>query len=296
MKKHLEKIIAITLAAVSLVFIITLLIVSFSEEAAAGVTNIVVQVLVLVFAAILVGGSAVNIYMSFVDKARVNRLLVSKSGKANAEVSIKCVRKIAKQAASAVRGANLKKIIVYESDKGEVTFRASLMIKAPKDDPEPLEKASVILEKVTAALELEFMDVFSLEFGSIKLKLVSADSYKAPTEQQINDRIAGAPLVAAVPAVDAGSAEQNIKTAQAQESAKKPVKKEVPIRCEEVKEEYVEPVAVAGYEPPPPVSFINDEPHGMPSIIPMRQEESQDMQEDSIENTIDSDLEDKVSC
>jgi len=189
MKKHLDKIIAIALASISLAFIIMLLVVSFSPRAAAGFNNLAVQVIVLVLAVASAGGSAFSVYKTFIDKNRVNRLLVSKSGKDINEVSIKCVKSLAKQAVSAVKGAYLKNISICEDEKGEVTFKACLVIKPPAGEEDTLEKANVILAKVRAALEIEFKEVFDLEFDNIILKLTDAKAYNPPTQKQIDDRL-----------------------------------------------------------------------------------------------------------
>ena len=197
MKKILEKIVAISLAAISLIFIIMLLIVSFNEEAALSLNNLVTQVLIIVFAVIMLGGGAVSIYLSFIDKSRVSQLLVNKSSKTASEVSIGCIKKLAKEAAGAVRGACLSNITVYESYRGDVTFKACLKIKPNKNDTAPLEKANIILDKVTASLELAFMDAFGLEFNRICIKLTNTKSAAIPTAAQIDDRVAGATMAGA---------------------------------------------------------------------------------------------------
>ena len=198
MKKHLAKILAVSLGAVSLIFVVMLIIFLFSENPSLHANNLGLQIVFIIFSLVFGAGTFLSIYFSFSDKTRVNSVLIKKCGTSGeAKANIACVKKLAKEAIQNVYGASLKSITLHADEDENVTFRAKLVIAKQKDGLQELDKPSVILDKATAALELEFKTVLELEFKDIKLILCGASGYAAPTKEQIDSHIM--PIVVPAP-------------------------------------------------------------------------------------------------
>jgi len=201
MKKNTQRIITLIAAALSALLIIALLVLILSPAAAANANNPLVQVLVYILASVLLIAVGLSVFMVFLPDNRVKKIKLQNSNRGKSDVTAACVKRVAKEAASSVEGAFIKKIKLTKDAFDEIYFSASLLIEAKKYDGEIAvssdfqEKPGEIIKKVTAAIELEVMEIFGLEFRAIELKLVDAKYYGMPTADMIGARIAGAPLI-----------------------------------------------------------------------------------------------------
>jgi hypothetical protein len=179
MKKNFEKFITISLAVVSAIFVVFLLVIIFNTDIAADADNSVVHALFFVFTAFFLILSSVNIYSAFANTEKVNQILLFKTRNTSKKASVGVVRKLAKQAVSAIQGIKVGHIHLFVDDNNDVTLKATAKIIADKNS-EPV-KATVLLERATAAIQIEFLEILGLEFKEIELKLVSA-KYNNPVD------------------------------------------------------------------------------------------------------------------
>jgi len=189
MKKHFEKIISIALSGIALMFVVFLLIMIFNTDLAIEANNTMVHILFIVFASLFAVLAALSIWSAFNDHERVNQILLFKTQNGAKKASVSVIRKLAKTAVTPIASVKVGSVHVFVDETGEVYLKATVKIVPKKKDGAALAKASVILEQVNAALQLEFMDVLNLEFKEIELKLIKAKHYTAPDMNQINAKV-----------------------------------------------------------------------------------------------------------
>jgi|GEM_PF-2787561 len=188
MKKHFDKVVSIALTAIALLFVVFLLIMIFDSEFAVDANNRVVQILFIVFASLFGVLATLSIISAFNDQERVNQILLFKTKYGAKKASISVIRKLAKTAVTPIDAVKIGHIHVYVDDNSNAYLRATVKIVPKKKNGAPEDKASVILEKVNAALQLEFIEVLNLEFKEVELKLIKTRHYAAPDIEKINQR------------------------------------------------------------------------------------------------------------
>ncbi|MCL2771088.1 MAG: hypothetical protein FWD89_02125 [Firmicutes bacterium] len=187
MKKILEKIISVSLACVSLIFVVFLLVMIFNTNAAAEADNKVVHSLFIVFTLVFIALTAINIRAAFSDEERINQVLLYKTTGSSKKASVGVVRRLAKRAVKDIAGAKVRHVHLYVDENHEVTFRASVKVVTDQNSTEK-GKAVIILEKVNAAIAIACQEVLGLEFKEIELKLVSAKSDYKPDAQAVAEK------------------------------------------------------------------------------------------------------------
>jgi hypothetical protein len=184
MKKVLEKVISIVLAAISLLFVIVLLVVMFNEDLASRLhEETLARAFVIVFSIIFAVLTTTNILLAFKDNDKVNQILLFRTKESASRATISVVKRLAKKAALNIKGMPIKKqtegkgtklqhIVLTADANGDVTFTAS--VRCVTDKVEPL------LEKVRAELVVTFGEVLGLNFKAIDLFAIAVkNDYKA---------------------------------------------------------------------------------------------------------------------
>jgi len=187
MKKIFEKLIAISLAVMSLIFVVFLLVMIFDSELAAQANNTVVHALFIVFALVLAALTTLNILFSFLNHDRVNQILLFKTKSGTKKASVSVVKSLAKQAVSVIPNIKISGIHLIADDNNEVIFRANIALNTSGAETNTAPDVAKILENVNAALEIEFRDVLNLIFKDIELKLTKTKITYSPSLTQVED-------------------------------------------------------------------------------------------------------------
>jgi len=166
----MEKLITISLAVMSSIFVVFLLVMIFNTNAAEEANNKVVHALFGVFTLIFLVLTTMNIMSAFSETERINQILLFKTKNSEKRASVALVRKLAKQAAKTVEGAKISHLNLYADATNEVIVKAAVKVDTGDNDN---IKASDILDRVNTALVNEFMNVLGFEFKMIELKLTS---------------------------------------------------------------------------------------------------------------------------
>lgn len=177
MKRNFEKFITISLAVVSAIFVMFLLVMILSTDVAVEANNGVVQALFIVFTLFFLALSSLNIYSAFCSTEKVNQILLFKTKNSAKKASVGVVRKIAKKAVADIEGIKIGSIHLFVDSNNDVTFKAAVKVRAAEGSE---FKAAILLERISDALETEFMEILGLEFKEVELKLVSAKYNNSP--------------------------------------------------------------------------------------------------------------------
>jgi len=195
MRKSTLRIITLIVAGIAAILIAGLLVLTLSPAAAAYANTPLVQVLLFILCALLVTAIGFSIFAVFAPDNRVKNIRLDSSDKGKRDVTAACVKRVAIEAANSVEGASIKNVRLTRDFIDDIHFSACLTIKAKEGELcENQDKPCEIIKRVTAAIELEVMQVFDLEFRSIDIKLTGAKHYGMPTSQMIDERVSGAPL------------------------------------------------------------------------------------------------------
>jgi len=181
MKRHIEKFITVSLAGVSLIFVVSLLALVFNQSLAYQTNNTIVQALFAVFGIVFLALTGYSIFSVFSEKNTANQVLLFNNGGGAKKASVSVIKRLAKQAVDTVVGASLTSVSIFVNENNEPTLKANLVIAPKKHSRMPLDSVSVIFEKVNSALEVTFDEILGLRFKDIELKLVSAKHYKSPS-------------------------------------------------------------------------------------------------------------------
>ncbi|MDR0751417.1 MAG: hypothetical protein LBF12_02330 [Christensenellaceae bacterium] len=177
MKKILEKIVSVTLAFISLLFVIMMLVVMFNPEYAQNMDNSLVNVLIIIFACIYAILSGINIARAFTDSEKINSILLFKGKDSATKASITVVKKTARGATAQIEGAKLKKAVLYVDENNDVRMKVDL--KITDDDVDK------IVNCVRANIITTFDEVLGFRFKAIDFNVTNLKNpqYKPSPER-----------------------------------------------------------------------------------------------------------------
>jgi len=180
MKKNFEKLISISLAVMSSIFVVFLLVMIFNTAAAEEANNKVVHALFGVFAAIFAILTAINIMSAFSEAEKVNQILLFKTKSREKKASVGLVRKLVKKAAKRLSGVKINHIHLYVDSTNEVIMKAAVRVDLGVSGA---QKAADVLDEVNKSIEDEFLNVLGFEFKMIELKLIAVKQGEKSVKQ-----------------------------------------------------------------------------------------------------------------
>ncbi len=182
MKKILDKIVSISLAVVSVVFVTLTVLFMFKPVFVTELDNVLVTYLLLGLTVIFVVLTILNIFNAFRNTEKISSVVLFKGKHSATKATISVVTKYVKSSAKNVKGVKVKKVVLFVDDNNDVTMKADIKIK--KD---------VLVEDTITEVKAYISDtlkgVFNLEFKSINFTTVDVKNKYKPNIATIQENI-----------------------------------------------------------------------------------------------------------
>ena len=182
MKKVLDKIISITLAVVSLFFVVLMLVTAFGGLEQADLDNNVVKALLITLGVIFALLTALEIAVSFRDDEKLNAVLLYKDRESSTKATVAVVKKTAKRVAKTIKTeAKVGKVQIISDDAGNTRLKVDVKILTDRTEETAVRLRAILVES--------FKKIFGIEFASIDFRVVKSKSAYLPAEEEIKARI-----------------------------------------------------------------------------------------------------------
>lgn len=182
MKKVLDKIISITLAVVSLFFVVLMLVTAFGGLEQADLDNNVVKALLITLGVIFALLTALEIAVSFRDDEKLNAVLLYKDKESSTKATVAVVKKTAKRVAKTIKTeAKVGKVQIVSDDAGNTRLKVDVKILTDRTEETAVRLRAILVES--------FKKIFGIEFASIDFRVVKSKSAYLPAEEEIKARI-----------------------------------------------------------------------------------------------------------
>ena len=182
MKKVLDKIISITLAVVSLFFVVLMLVTTFGGLEQADLDNNVVKALLITLGVIFALLTALEIAVSFRDDEKLNAVLLYKDRESSTKATVAVVKKTAKRVAKTIKTeAKVGKVQIVSDDAGNTRLKVDVKILTDRTEETAVRLRAILVES--------FKKIFGIEFASIDFRVVKSKSAYLPAEEEIKARI-----------------------------------------------------------------------------------------------------------
>ena len=182
MKKVLDKIISITLAVVSLFFVVLMLVTAFGGLEQADLDNNVVKALLITLGVIFALLTALEIAVSFRDDEKLNAVLLYKDRDSSTKATVSVVKKTAKRVAKTIKTeAKVGKVQIVSDDAGNTRLKVDVKILTDRTEETTVRLRAILVES--------FKKIFGIEFASIDFRVVKSKSAYLPAEEEIKARI-----------------------------------------------------------------------------------------------------------
>ncbi len=183
MKKILEKIVAIALAIVSLVFVGLILTLLFKPAFVSELNNQLVKTMLISFGVLFGVLTTLNIAGAFRTVDKLSTVMLFKGKKSATKATVGVVKKYVKTATKNVEGAKVTKVMLFVDENNDVKLKADLKIKS---DKEVIEVVTAVRAHVADTL----MGVLGLEFKSIDFTTVGLKNKYTPKKEAIEASVA----------------------------------------------------------------------------------------------------------
>lgn len=182
MKKVAEKIISITLGAISLLFVVLSLVAVFGAVQTADFDNKVVHALIIILTVVFATLTGINIYLSFLENDKLRAVMLRKDGGSSTKATVAAVKSTIRRAVKPESRGKVKKVQLIVDDNGTVRLRIEVKIKA--------DNTQEVIDKMRALIEETFRAVMNIEFQTIDFKIVNLKHGYRPDEKAVEARVA----------------------------------------------------------------------------------------------------------
>lgn len=182
MKKVAEKIISITLGAISLLFVVLSLVAVFGAVQTADFDNKVVHALIIILTVVFATLTGINIYLSFLENDKLRAVMLRKDGGSSTKATVAAVKSTIRRAVKPESRGKVKKVQLIVDDNGTVRLRIEVKIKA--------DNTQEVIDKMRALIEETFRAVMGIEFQTIDFKIVNVKHAYRPDEKAVEARVA----------------------------------------------------------------------------------------------------------
>ena len=177
MKKVAEKIISITLGAISLLFVVLSLVAVFGAVQTADFDNKVVHALIIILTVVFATLTGINIYLSFLENDKLRAVMLRKDGGSSTKATVAAVKSTIRRAVKPESRGKVKKVQLLVDDNGTVRLRIEVKIKA--------DNTQEVIDKMRALIEETFRAVMNIEFQTIDFKIVNLKHGYRPDEKAV---------------------------------------------------------------------------------------------------------------
>lgn len=182
MKKVAEKIISITLGAISLLFVVLSLVAVFGAVQTADFDNKVVHALIIILTVVFATLTGINIYLSFLENDKLRAVMLRKDGGSSTKATVAAVKSTIRRAVKPESRGKVKKVQLIVDDNGTVRLRIEVKIKA--------DNTQEVIDRMRALIEETFRAVMNIEFQTIDFKIVNLKHGYRPDEKAVEARVA----------------------------------------------------------------------------------------------------------
>lgn len=182
MKKVAEKIISITLGAISLLFVVLSLVAVFGAVQTADFDNKVVHALIIILTVVFATLTGINIYLSFLENDKLRAVMLRKDGGSSTKATVAAVKSTIRRAVKPESRGKVKKVQLIVDDNGTVRLRIEVKIKA--------DNTQEVIDRMRALIEETFRAVMGIEFQTIDFKIVNVKHAYRPDEKAVEARVA----------------------------------------------------------------------------------------------------------